>query len=41
MPGPLALCLKHREPILYRAKADCPLCRAEKRIAELERKAEV
>lgn len=35
--GPLALCVKHEEPIVYRAKTSCPLCAAEARIAELER----
>ena len=41
MVGPLALCLKHQEPILDRAAAECPLCKAQKRIAELEEENEI
>lgn len=33
---PLALCVKHPEPIIHRADVACPLCAAEARIAALE-----
>ena len=33
---PLALCVKHDEPIIHRADITCPLCAAVARVTELE-----